>query len=74
MSCMLLMMLMMPIVMSNERAVAVIIRELSPSHCRRPVCTRKVKRGMSMGVERTNAVVTMPLMIPTTKAATIVIL
>ena len=71
MSCTLLMMLMMPKLISNAMAVVVMMREFSAIHNRMLLSTLKVKRGTSAGVEKTNAIVTTPLTMPTTKAATI---
>ena len=71
MSCTLLMMLIMPKLISNAMAVVAMRREFSATHNRMLLSTLKVKRGTSAGVERTNAIVTAPLTMPTTKAATI---
>ena len=71
MSCTLLRMLMMPKLISSARAVVTMRREFSAIHNRMLLSTLKVKSGTSIGVERTNAIVTAPLIIPTTKAATI---
>ena len=68
------MMLMMPNVISNESRVVTIKREFSANHIRMPVCTWKVKSGTFVGVDRTQEIVIAPQMIPTTNAATIIIL
>ena len=74
MSCTLLIILIMPRVITKARAVAAIGREYSANQRRKLVCTWNVKSGTSAGVERMKAIVTVPLMIPTTKAAIIAIL
>ena len=71
MSCTLLMMLMMPKLISRARTVVAMRREFSAIHNKMLLSTLKVKRGTSTGVERTNAIETAPLTMPTTKAATI---
>ena len=71
MSCTLLRMLMIPKLISRARAVVTMRREFSAIHNRMLLSTLKVKRGTSAGMERTNAIVTAPLTMPTTKAATI---
>ena len=64
-------MLTSPSVTNNESAVAVRIREFAASHANQPVCAWKVNKGTAAGVESKNAMVTAPLMMPTTKAITI---
>ena len=70
-SCTLLKMLMMPKLISSARVVVAMMREFSATHNRMLLSTLRVKRGTSVGIERTNAIVTAPLTMPTTKAATI---
>ena len=74
MSRTLLMILMSPRVISRESPVAVRSREFSVNHERMPVCVWNVKTGTVVGMERIYAMVTPPLMIPTTKATTSAIL
>ena len=71
MSCILLRMLMMPKLIRSARTVVAMRREFSAIHNKMLLSTLKVKRGTSTGVERTNAIETAPLTMPTTKAATI---
>ena len=69
----LLAILIKPRLIIRVRTVAEIIREFWASHSRKPDCTWEVKSGTSAGMDRTKARVTAPLMMPTTKAATIAI-
>ena len=69
-SCTLLMILIVPRVIMRARPVATIIREFSDSQSNDFVCTPKLMSGVVAGVERIYAMVTIPLMMPTTKATT----
>ena len=68
------MILIMPRVIKRASTVATIRREFSDSQSNVFVCTPKLKSGIVAGVERRYAMVTIPLMMPTTKATTIAIL
>ena len=68
------MILIVPRVIKRASTVATMRREFSDSQSNVFVCTPKLKMGVVAGVERIYAMVTPPLMIPTTKATTIAIL
>ena len=63
-----------PKVISNERATAVMNREFSLNHCKSTNLFLNVKTGTSMGVERMYVIAMIPLMIPAMKATTTAIL
>ena len=56
---------------NNDNAVVTMIRECSLIQIRTADRALKEKSGISAGMESTKAMVMAPLMIPTTKAATI---
>ena len=55
---------------NKERTVVTMVLECSLSHNRMTDCALNVKSGTSAGKESTKAMVIAPLMMPTTKAAT----
>ena len=64
-------MLKTPKPINRESAVVTMILECSLNHNSMTDCTLNVKSGISAGMESMKAMVMAPLMMPTTKAATI---